>query len=68
MLKIYKSLLTLAFLWGTVGWANAQVTVSGTVTDERTGDPLIGASILIKGTTNGTITDLDGGYSINLPN
>lgn len=68
MLKFYKSLLTLAFLWGTVGWAHAQVTVSGTVTDERTGEPLIGASILIKGTTNGTITDLDGGYSINLPN
>lgn len=38
--------------------------ISGTVTDE-TGEPLIGASVLIKGTTTGVITDLDGNYSIS---
>ena len=37
--------------------------VRGTVTDE-TGEPVIGAGILIKGTSNGTITDLDGKYSL----
>lgn len=67
MFKLYKTILTLAFIWGSVGWASAQFTVSGTVADERTGEPLIGASILLKGTTTGTITDLDGGFSITLP-
>ncbi len=67
MFKLYKTLLSLAFLWGSVGWAYAQYTVSGTVSDERTGEPLIGASILIKGTTSGSITDLDGGFSITVP-
>ena len=68
MYRFYKTILTLAFLWGSVGWAFAQYTVSGTVADERTGEALIGASILLKGTITGTITDLDGGFSITLPN
>ena len=67
MFKFYKTLLTLALLWGSVGWAWAQYTVTGKVTDERTGEPLIGASILLQGTTTGTITDLDGGFSITIP-
>ncbi|GAB2481774.1 MAG: SusC/RagA family TonB-linked outer membrane protein [Cytophagales bacterium] len=67
MFKLYKTLLTMAFLWGSVGWAWAQYTVTGKVTDERTGEPLIGASILLQGTTTGTITDLDGGFSITIP-
>ena len=41
-----------------------QSTISGTVTDEE-GVPLPGASVVIKGTTNGTQTDFDGNYSIN---
>ncbi|WP_026953397.1 SusC/RagA family TonB-linked outer membrane protein [Algoriphagus mannitolivorans] len=67
MFKFYKTLLSLALLLGSVGWAFAQYTVSGKVSDDRTGEPLIGASILIKGTTSGTVTDLDGGFSINMP-
>ena len=44
--------------------ASAQnFTVSGTVTDD-TGYPVIGAGVLVKGTTRGTITDVDGLYSI----
>ncbi len=39
--------------------------VTGTVTDAQTGDALIGASVVIQGTTVGTVTDLDGNYSIN---
>lgn len=38
-------------------------TITGTVTDE-TNSPLIGASVSVVGTTNGTMTDLDGKYSI----
>ena len=41
-------------------------TVTGTVTD-ATGEPLIGASVLQQGTSNGVITDIDGKYSIQVP-
>lgn len=40
-----------------------KITVSGTVTD-ATGEPLIGASVLVKGTMEGTATDIDGNYRI----
>jgi len=43
-----------------------QRTIQGTVTDTE-GDPLIGASILAKGTSIGTVTDINGSYSINVP-
>lgn len=41
-------------------------TITGTVTDQA-GEPLIGVSIIVKGTTNGTITDLSGNFSLNAP-
>ncbi len=41
----------------------AQKTVSGTVLDEA-GEPLIGATVMLKGTDNGTVTDFDGTYSL----
>mgnify|MGYP004451056111 FL=1 len=44
--------------------AMAQVTVKGVVKDEQ-GEPIIGANVLVKGTTNGTITDLDGNYTVS---
>jgi TonB-linked SusC/RagA family outer membrane protein len=40
--------------------------VTGTVTEASTGDPIPGATILIKGTTTGTVTDFNGNYSINV--
>ena len=40
-----------------------QITVSGTVTDS-TGEPIIGASVLVVGTTSGVSTDIDGNYSL----
>ena len=43
----------------------AQQTITGTVTDAETGDPLIGASILIAGAGTGAVTDLDGNYSLS---
>ena len=46
--------------------AFAQVTASGTVTDAANGEPIIGASVLEIGTTNGTITDFDGNFSLNV--
>ncbi|MFT5998727.1 MAG: TonB-linked SusC/RagA family outer membrane protein [Neolewinella sp.] len=46
--------------------AIAQRTVTGTVTD-NSGETLIGASVLVKGTTSGTVTDIDGKFSVNVP-
>ncbi|GAB5554168.1 MAG: TonB-dependent receptor [Saprospiraceae bacterium] len=43
------------------------ITVKGTIVDAN-GDPIIGANVLEKGTTNGAITGLDGSYSINTSN
>ena len=41
-----------------------QRTISGVVTDATDGSTVIGANVVIKGTTNGVITDLDGNFSI----
>lgn len=48
-------------------FAIAQRTITGTVTDAETGEPLIGANILVVGTSSGTITDFDGTYSLSVP-
>lgn len=48
------------------GVLKGQDTIRGVVTDE-TGEPLIGASIWIMGTEQGTITDLDGRFTLSLP-
>ena len=40
--------------------------VSGVVIDKATGEPIIGASVLEKGTTNGTITDFDGNFTLEV--
>ena len=57
-------LLFLAFVFAG-GAVSAQIQkVSGKVTD-KTGGPLPGVTVLVKGTTNGTITDFEGTYTIN---
>lgn len=43
-----------------------RVTVKGVVTDQN-GDPIIGANVLEKGTTNGCITNMEGNFSLNVP-
>ena len=47
-----------------IAFARAQVTATGVVTDAATGEPIIGATVLEEGTTNGTITDFDGNFSL----
>ncbi|MEZ4983097.1 MAG: carboxypeptidase-like regulatory domain-containing protein, partial [Saprospiraceae bacterium] len=49
-----------------MSFALAQRTVVGMVTDDS-GDALIGATVLVKGTSEGTVTDLDGKYSVTVP-
>ena len=46
-------------------WAQ-NISVSGTVTD-KSGEPVIGAYVMVQGTTNGTSTDIDGKYQLNAP-
>lgn len=44
---------------------NAQTSVTGTVTDEA-GEPLVGASVVVPGTTVGASTDIDGNFKLNV--
>lgn len=55
-----------AFLLSSIGIASAQetITVTGTVTAERDGQPVAGAYVLVNGTTIGTITDAEGFFGI----
>lgn len=61
-----KVLLLFGIMLLTVSAALAQRTVMGTVTDTN-GEPLIGANVLVKGTTIGSVTDFDGKYTIEVP-
>ena len=62
MSKILRTcLIMLVFLsFGTLVYAQ---TVTGKVTSEKDGEPVIGASVSVKGTTRGVITDFDGNFS-----
>ena len=62
-LLLIVCLTVLTALGGTV----LAQTVSGKVTDQTDGMPLPGVSVLIKGTSTGTATDVDGNYSLNVP-
>ncbi len=63
-----KNLLTLLFIF-LVAVVSAQTrTITGKVTEAATGDPIPGVSIAVKGTTSGTITDIDGNYSVQVAN
>ncbi|MTI39031.1 SusC/RagA family TonB-linked outer membrane protein [Fulvivirga lutimaris] len=67
MKKIYSLFWVLLFLLGTTQVMQAQeLNVTGKVTDNTTGDPVAGVNVVIKGTSQGTITDIDGNYSISV--
>ena len=64
-----KSFLTkwsfsLFLLIGLTAAGISQKTISGVVSDASNGEALIGANVLVKGTSTGTITDIDGSYSL----
>ena len=66
---IRKNLKVILFLFAMLGFSlsYAQVkTITGKVTDASSGEPLPGVTIVVKGTTNGTITNFDGNYSIDV--
>jgi TonB-linked SusC/RagA family outer membrane protein len=59
-------LMTLGLALLLAGGAFAQRQISGTITDASTQEPLIGASLLVRGTTTGTITDIDGRFTLQV--
>lgn len=63
---LQHSLMTLLLAVASVSMALAQKTITGTVTSAADGAPLIGASILIQGTSSGTVTDIDGQFSLEV--
>jgi len=62
-----RKVITLLCLIIGISWAAAQTRVSGTVVSGDDGQPVIGASVLVKGTNIGTITDSEGKYALSLP-
>ena len=50
-----------------VGTAFGQTKITGTVVSQDDGDPIIGASVMVQGTTMGTVTDIDGKFSLDVP-
>lgn len=46
--------------------SNKTKKITGTIAD-KSGEPIIGANVVVKGTTNGTITDFDGNYTLEVP-
>lgn len=66
--RIHRTILTLLFgLFLSVGMYAQQITTTGTVKDS-TGEPIIGANVLVKGSTLGSITDIDGKFTIKVSN
>jgi len=60
--KLFLALLCLGVAWS----VSAQTTITGVVTDD-TGEPLIGAGVMVEGTQIGTVTGIDGDYSLSVP-
>ena len=63
----FKSFMLLALFTALTNFAFAQRTVTGVVKDSDNGETLVGASVVVTGTTKGTLTDLDGKYELQVP-
>ena len=61
---LLKMSFSLTLFFGLCAYSFGQRMISGAVTDAGNGEALIGANVLVKGTVNGTITDIDGMYSL----
>ena len=63
-----NSIYILLIVFINISYLSAQnLSLNGVIVDKKTGETLIGASILEKGTQNGTITNIDGVFSISVP-
>ncbi len=64
--KLFYLIPVMCFLLVSTGTIAQSFSVSGTVKDSDTGEVIPGATVLEKGTNNGTITDIEGNYSLNV--
>ena len=64
-LKIKLVFMAMLFV-SAINYAQQSVTVKGSVTSQTDGEPILGANIIIVGTTTGTSTDFDGNYKIDV--
>ena len=64
--QLRASMIALLMVFGSVAAFGQDRTITGNVTDEN-GDGLPGVSIVIKGTSDGTVTDINGDYSLSVP-
>lgn len=62
-----KGLMAMAFMLSFSFLMAQDITISGIVTEAVNGDPLPGVTILVKGTSNGVITGIDGSYRLSAP-
>ena len=60
-------LFIVVFMFTVSGYVMAQRTVTGSVTAEEDGSPVPGVNVIVKGTSVGTVTDIDGNYQIAVP-
>ncbi|WP_409029192.1 TonB-dependent receptor [Gracilimonas sediminicola] len=64
-MRIYSLFIALIMLSSGVLYAQTSGTITGTVKDVKTGEPLIGATIILEGTNLGAATNAEGRYTIN---
>lgn len=64
---VYGLVAFMMVLLGTTDTLAQEKTVSGVIRSGEDSEPLPGVTVLVKGTTNGTITDIDGNYKITVP-
>ncbi len=66
MRKNYRFAVCFTALLFSAAWSYAQTHIAGTVTDAATGESLAGVNIVVKGRVIGTITDIDGNFSLDV--
>jgi TonB-dependent starch-binding outer membrane protein SusC len=66
-LKIRNTFLLFIFLLGSMSMMAQNLDISGTITEVSTGMTIVGATVIQKGTTNGTVSDVNGKYKIKVP-
>lgn len=65
-LRIVVLVFSLSFVFSLDSLAQTMIQIKGKVTD-GTNSPVIGAGVIADGTTTGSVTDVDGSYSISVP-
>ena len=66
-MRIRQITTIIAFILASTAAVFGQSTVKGTITDADSKEPLVGASIVVKGTSKGALADINGAYSLEVP-